>query len=1317
MRLILGLAAATFLLTPPASGQLSIELSGTGSDGRAVRLSASLPEPVSAPLLLRAYQVRCAPYCQAVGLFPGGAAGMDQVVIEQQPPSGGQVFQRYFFPSGALSQPGVYEALGLQQAGTGGALTVTRAGFPGLSSPVSLPGGATGAPYSAALAATGGAPPYTFTPEPGFALPAGLSLSSAGQLSGTPSQAFQGDIEVRVTDSTGAYSVRKYALRIGQGLAVATPGLPAGVVGVPYGSVLQAAGGAPPFSWTVESGSLPPGITLASSGLLSGVPGAAGAFSFVAKVTASGGVSATLPLQLMVSAGPAILTPSALPKASVGAAVSIPLEAAGGLGPYQWSLISGSLPSGILLDAAGTLSGTPLAANNVNFTVQARDAAGNTAIQLFTWLTKIGVAIANPNQQPLPTAVAGVPYSQTFAASGGASPYSWDLLSAPAGLSISSAGLLSGTVAAPGAYSFFVRVNDTAGGSDLVPYTLTVLPAVTITTTSLPQARPGQPYNASLAASGGAGNYAWILAAGVLPPGLTLSPSGAISGTPSGSGSYDFIAKVTDSSGGYSFSPFAIRFGESLSIDTASELPPASVGVPYAQTLAASGGSAPYQWTITGGALPPGLTLSQQGVLSGTPSASGVYGFQIQVADQTGAMVTKAFGLVVSAGLVISTNMQLPSAVPNAPYSQTLEASGGTAPYQWIVTGGALPPGLSLSPGGVLSGTPTAAGSYTFQVTVTDAASASTIKQFSILVSNDLTLLSPRTLPMAYSAQPYSFTFQAGGGTAPYTWAVTGGALPSGVQLAAQTGVLSGTPLAAGAYLFTVRVTDSAGTSRTDSFTLLVTTGLAITTDSLPAGGIGAPYSLTLAASGGAPPYAWALTAGGLPPGITLSQQGVLSGTPSSIGLFPFTVRVTDAAAAAAEKAFTLSVQDVLAVSSSSPLPNGSFGVFYTFTFEGRGGSPPYQWRIASGLLPDGVSLTPAGVLAGTPRLGGVFRFTVEVADAGGGKASKEFSWTVSSPLSITTGATLPEAAAGSPYSLVFGLSGGLAPYTWTVLAGAIPPGLTLAPGGILSGAPAAAGTFQFTLKVADAAQAAAQGTFTLVVTAGSQPPRAGVISQVASGGSWKTAITVLNPGSEPAEVRINFFADSGGTLTLPLTVIEATGSTTTAGSSLQRTIPPRGTLIVESEAAGSTILVGWAEVRSAAPVAGFAIFRQKHGSGVDSEGTSPLESAALQSYLQPMDNLSGFSTGIALVNLAPDEPASVTAVLYDERGQEFVRGSINLPPNGHTSFSVTSLFPAAAGKRGFIEFRADRPAGIMGLGLRFQPTLSFTSVPIVRAP
>lgn len=1313
MRLILCLTAAFLAL--PVEAQFSIELSGTGSDGRAVRLTAVLPGPVTTSTVLRAFQITCAPHCTAAGLFPEAEAGREQIVVEQQPPSAGVTFQRFFFPAGALAQPGVYEAQ--QGAGTGGTLTVARTGFPGVSSPLTLNGGAAGAPYSASLSATGGAPPYTFTVEAGFALPAGLSLSPAGQLSGTPVQAFQGDIAVRVTDATGAFSIRRYALRIGQDVAVATSSLPAGIVGVPYVVALQAVGGAAPFNWTVESGSLPPGVSLAASGLLSGVPGAAGAFSFTVKVTAAGGASATLPLELMVSAGPTILTPPALPKASVGAAVSIALEAAGGLGPYQWSLISGSLPVGVLLDVAGVLSGTPVASNNVNFTAQARDAAGNTATQLFTWMTKIGVAIGDPSQRPLPSAIAGAPYSHQFVATGGTPPYTWTLLSAPAGTSISSTGLFSGAPAVPGTYSFFVQANDSAGGSDLAPYTLAVLPLVTITTSSLPQAKAGQPYNAALAASGGAGNYAWSMAAGALPSGLTLSPAGIISGTASGSGQSNFIVRVADSSGASTFQAFTISFGQLLSIDTAPELPPASVGVQYAQSLAASGGSAPYQWTIAGGALPPGLALSPQGLVSGIPSASGTYGFQVQVVDQTGATATKAFGLVVSAGLVISTSTQLPSAVPNQPYSQTLAATGGTPPYQWAVTGGTLPPGLSLAAGGVLSGTPSAAGSYTFQATVTDSTGASAVRQFSILVSNDLTLLSPRTLPPAYTAQPYSFTFQAGGGTAPYVWAVTGGALPSGVQLAAQTGVLSGTPLAAGAYLFTVRVTDSAGTSRTDSFTLVVAGGLTIITDTLPAAGIGSAYSQTLAVSGGVPPYTWTLTAGGLPPGMTLSPQGVLSGTPASSGVFAFTVRVTDSAAAVADRAYTLAVQDVLAITSASPLPNGSFGVFYTFTFEARGGAAPYQWRVASGLLPDGVSLTSTGVLSGSPRLGGVFRFTIELSDAAGRKVNGEFSWTVSSPLTVTTGGALPEASAGSAYSLVFGLAGGQPPYTWTVLTGAVPPGLTLSPSGILSGTPAAAGTFQFTLKVTDAAQAATQAAFTLVVGAGSQPPRAGVISQVASGGSWKTSITLLNPGSEPAAVRINFFADNGSALTLPLIVIEATGMSTIAGSSVQRTIPPRGTLIVESEAAGSAILVGWAEVRSAAPVAGFAIFRQKHGSGVDSEGTSPLESAALQSYLQPMDNLSGFSTGIALVNLAPDEPAGVTAVLYDERGQEFVRGGINLPPNGHTSFSVTSLFPSAAGKRGFIEFRADRPAGIMGLGLRFQPTLSFTSVPIVRVP
>lgn len=1311
------LAFAAALALTPASAQLNLEMSALTSQGRAIRLRASLPEPVTAPVLLRAYQMQCAPDCRAVGLFPDAANGRDQIVVEQAASGGGSLYSRFFFPHGVLANPGVYSSLARQDEGGRADLTVTRTGVPGIQTPVVLPDGATGAPFSAVFAASGGSGPYQFTLESGFTLPAGLALSPAGVLSGTPAQAFQGDIAVRVTDASGAFSIRRYSLRIREGLAVSTTALPAGVIGAPYIVSFLPAGGGAPFSWSLDSGTPPPGITLAANGTLSGIPSTAGSYAFTVRVTGAGGAAATQTLLLVVSAGPVILTPSPLPRIGVSSAVNVLLEAAGGFEPYQWSVASGSLPAGITLSPAGNLTGTPSVAFNATFTVQARDAAGNTASQLFIWQSKVGVAISNPSQVPLPAAVVGVPYTHSFSASGGTSPYTWSSPNVPAGLTLSSAGVLSGTPTAAGTYSMFITVTDNAGGSDAVGFTLAVLPAINITTASLPPATTGQAYSATLTASGGQGNYSWSIAAGALPGGLSLSQSGLISGTPSGAGTFEFVLRVTDSSGGYTFRSFILSPRQGLSIETGSELPPASLGVQYVQTLTASGGSSPYQWSLIGGALPPGVSLTAQGLLSGTPTAAGTYSFQIQVSDSAGLTASRAFSLVVSAGLVISTNTQLPSAVPNVAYSQTLTAAGGTGPYQWAVTGGALPPGMSLSTGGVLSGTPSSAGTFTFQVTVTDSTGASAVRQFTLVVSNDLTLLSPRTLPRAFTGQPYSFTFTAAGGTAPYTWAVTVGALPAGLQLAPQTGILSGAPLAAGAYLFTVRVTDNAGASRTDVFTLLVSAGLAITTESLPQATTGVAYSQTLAASGGTPPYSWSLVAGALPPGLSLNQQGAVTGTPASAGSFAFTVRVTDAAAAVAEKIFTLLVRDALTITNASPLASGNFGAFYTLTFEASGGVGPYQWRIASGLLPEGVSLTPTGALSGTPRLGGLFRFVVEVTDAAGTKTTKEFAWTVTSSLTITTGSPLPEAGAGVAYSLVFGLSGGVAPYSWSLLAGSLPPGMTLSSGGILSGTPAAQGTYQFTVKVSDSAQVAAQASFTLVVSAGAQPPRAGVISQVASGGSWKTSLTLLNPGSEAALVRINFFEDNGGLLTLPLTVIEGATATTTAASSVQRTIPPRGTLIVETEAAGSTILVGWAEVRSAAPLAGFAIFRQKHGSGVDSEGTSPLESGALQRFLQPMDNLTGFSTGIALVNLAPDEAASVTAILYDEGGVEFGRGSINLPPNGHTAFSVTSLFPGAAGKRGFIEFRADRPAGIMGLGLRFQPTLSFTSVPIVRLP
>jgi sugar lactone lactonase YvrE len=170
-----------------------------------------------------------------------------------------------------------------------------------------------------------------------------------------------------------------------------------------------------------------------------------------------------------------------------------------------------------------------------------------------------------------------------------------------------------------------------------------------------------------------------------------------------------------------------------LSITTPSPLPPGSVGAPYSQQFAATGGMAPYAWLVVSGALPSGLTLSGSGLLSGTLAAPATSTFTIQVTDSQGSIATKAFSLTVSAP-AITTPSPLLQGVVGLNYSQTLSATGGSPPYAWTLASGSLPPGLALSTAGVITGVPSAAGTSTFTVQVADASSVTATQSFTITV-------------------------------------------------------------------------------------------------------------------------------------------------------------------------------------------------------------------------------------------------------------------------------------------------------------------------------------------------------------------------------------------------------------------------------------------------------------------------------------------------------------------------------------------------------------------------------------------------------
>jgi hypothetical protein len=369
-------------------------------------------------------------------------------------------------------------------------------------------------------------------------------------------------------------------------------------------------------------------------------------------------------------------------------------------------------------------------------------------------------------------------------------------------------------------------------------------------------------------------------------------------------------------------------------------------GTPNSATVSVSGGSAPFTWSISSGTLPPGLSLGSSkyssAPISGTPTqAVNNQAVTIMVTDATGVSATEALTITVEAAppLTISTG-SLPTGYTGIAYSQTLQATGGVPSYQWSVISGSLPSGLTLnSSTGAITGTPTALGTSSFTVKVSDSQTptpASTTANLSITINNPPLAVTTTSLPEGVINVAYSSTafLTANGGTAPYTWSISSGSLPNGLQLNASTGQITGTPTKTGTFPFTAKVTDSSSPTQTATanLSIVINSPLEITTTSLPSGSVGTSYSATLAASGGVPPYSWTVTSGDLPAGLSLNKTtAVISGTPTATGTSTFTVSVSDSETPTEESTTNLSIT----ISSASCPNNASFKGNYTTAMEG----------------------------------------------------------------------------------------------------------------------------------------------------------------------------------------------------------------------------------------------------------------------------------------------------------------------------------------------------------------------------------------------
>lgn len=307
-----------------------------------------------------------------------------------------------------------------------------------------------------------------------------------------------------------------------------------------------------------------------------------------------------------------------------------------------------------------------------------------TALQVGDGTVTIGTSAA------LPTGFLDESYSHTFAAVMGTEPYTWSLAGGnlPDGMSLDpSTGAFSGTPSAVGTHAFTLRVTDSGNDANEKAFSWKVGQAVQLADQALADGTVGTGYTASLAAAGTFAPFAYSLVAGSLPPGVSFGTDGSLGGAPARQGDYAFTVEVTDSESRTDQAAITVTIHPSANVTIAPvSLANGEVAIPYAARFEASGGSGGgYVWTLLSGSLPGGLTLTTEGLLVGTPTASGTSTFTVQVTDDAAEphAANAEFSLTIGQPVAFGDPV-LPDGIVGIAYSEQLPATGSHAPFSFV---------------------------------------------------------------------------------------------------------------------------------------------------------------------------------------------------------------------------------------------------------------------------------------------------------------------------------------------------------------------------------------------------------------------------------------------------------------------------------------------------------------------------------------------------------------------------------------------------------------------------------------------------------
>jgi hypothetical protein len=1005
--------------------------------------------------------------------------------------------------------------------------------------------GTVDAPFSQTFTQTGAHGTATFTTA--STLPAGLSLSTAGVLSGTPTVTGPFAITVIVTDSNGCTGTSAvYNLTINcQTITVTNPATTTGTTGVAFSQTFTQTGAHGTATFTTAS-TLPSGFTLSTAGVLSGTTTQHTSFPIVVTVTDSNGCTGTsATYTLVINCQTITVTNPGVNTGTVGVGFSQTFTQTGAQGTATFTTAS-TLPTGFTLSTAGVLSGTTNQHNSFPIVVTVTDSNGCTGTSAtYTLIISCQtITVTNPSSSSIAAGTALPAGNFTFTQSGAIGGATFTTASTlPTGVSLTTAGVLTGTPTQGGSFPIVVIVTDGNGCTGTNPsYTLTITcPTITVTNPGVSTGTVDAAFNQTFTQSGGTPTVNFTLNSGSLPAGLSLSTAGVLSGTPTVPGTFPITVVATDANGctGVGTTYTLVINCQTITV-TNPVTTTGTVDTPFSQTFTQSGAGThtPVTFTLNSGSLPPGLTLSSAGVLSGTPTAPGTSPITVKATDANGCFgVSPTYTLVISCQTITVTKPVTTAGTVDAPFSQTFTQSGvGThTPATFTLNSGSLPPGLSLSTSGVLSGTPTAPGSFPITVKVTDANGCFGISTTytPVISCQTITVTNPGTATGTVGVA-FSQTFtQSGVGTHTPATFTTASTLPTGFTLSTG-GVLSGTTNQHGTFPIVVTVTDANGCTGTGATYNLVINcqTITVTNPGVTTGTVGAAFSQSFSQSG-AIGGATFTTASTLPTGLTLSTAGLLSGTPLQAGTFPIVVTVTDGnGCTGTGSTYTLIIACNVITVTNPATTTGTVDAAFSQTFTQSGGNGTITWS-KTGAIPAGMTFhTATGVLDGTPTVPGSFPITVTATDGNGctGTGSTYTlviacqTITVNNP-GVTTGTV------DTAFSQTFTQSGvgTHTPASFTLNSGSLPSGLTLSTAGVLSGTPSVPGSFSITVKVTDANGCTGiSGTYTLVIacqtiTVTNPVATAGIISNpfsqtfTQSGVGTHTPIVWSETGTLPA--------------------------------------------------------------------------------------------------------------------------------------------------------------------------------------------------------